>query len=48
MGSKGDDEETESDFEFMKDLQNAKQKLGSPIGYETTEEAETSIQIPPN
>ena len=42
MGSQGDDAETESDFEFMKDLQHAKQKLGSPIGYETTEEAETA------
>ena len=35
-----DDEWDEGEYEFMQDLQEAKQKLGSPIGYETTQEAE--------
>ena len=38
---RGDDDEwNKEDYKFMKDLQDAKQKIGTPIGYECTEEAE--------
>jgi hypothetical protein len=37
-------ERNDKEFEFMKDLQNAKQQLGTPIGYESTEEAETAAE----
>jgi hypothetical protein len=43
-GISADDEWDEGGYEFMQDLQEAKQKLGSPIGYETTQEAEEAAE----
>lgn len=34
----------QEDYDFMKDLSSAKQKLGTPIGYERTEEAEDAAE----
>jgi hypothetical protein len=34
----------QEEYEFMKDLSSAKQKLGTPIGYECTEEAEDAAE----